>query len=165
MDSLAKIHIEQVMFFCEAFLSLVLEKKCAMDIKARLWAAKFEIALKKRHDKAIEELDRLAEDIYDYPINYNHYYTDTIRKLHTKRNESTLYNEVDLNKASAQEALDCMLAIYKVRCYHSDSIRPSDIIGCRPNKRYSFLMSPPRSWNVISSAILTRFSRLLVSIR
>jgi len=34
--------------------------------------------LKERKDASIQELDRIWEDLQRCPINYNHYYTNTI---------------------------------------------------------------------------------------
>lgn len=44
-------------------------------------------ALQKRSQNALKELDRLLADAKDFPINYNHYYTDTV---HMKRQQRML---------------------------------------------------------------------------
>jgi hypothetical protein len=41
--------------------------------------------LKKRRTAALAELDRLMQDARDFPINYNHYYTDNIKKNRQER--------------------------------------------------------------------------------
>ena len=41
--------------------------------------------LKTRREAAIEELDKLIKDRDDFPINYNDYYTETIRKSREAR--------------------------------------------------------------------------------
>jgi hypothetical protein len=41
--------------------------------------------LKTRREAAVAELDKLIKDRDDFPINYNDYYTETIRKLREER--------------------------------------------------------------------------------
>lgn len=102
-------------------------------------------ALKKRHQAALEELDKLLQDRKDFPINYNHYYTDTVHKKRQERIQHQIDTHVDqtcssdmdlkdrahdlvkrsvsswsqsvtpdMEDFSCEEALDCLLAIYKV---------------------------------------------------
>lgn len=100
------------------------------------------------------ELDKLIQDRKDFPINYNHYYTDTVHKKRQDRITAQIreqipedfhqssqrcsagnhYPWIDVNLEinrivrnwaeevtpnmedfSCNEALDCLLAIYKVR--------------------------------------------------
>lgn len=108
-------------------------------------------SLKHRQELALKELEQLIEDRSDFPINYNHYYTDNICKQRKdrltadlKRNGSRAFlktgtyngdavqkwlarftsayggkTEVDMQKVSCDEALDCLKAIYKVSfLYH-----------------------------------------------
>lgn len=105
-------------------------------------------ALKQRRQAALEELDRLLEDRKDFPINYNHYFTDTVHKKRQERIQSQLGHHAstemyasagmisradipsiieetvsswgksvtaDMEQFSCEEALDSLLAIYKVR--------------------------------------------------
>lgn len=44
-------------------------------------------ALQQRCQEALAELDKLLADCKDFPINYNHYYTDTV---HMKRQQRML---------------------------------------------------------------------------
>lgn len=44
-------------------------------------------ALQQRCQDALKELDKLLADARDFPINYNHYYTDTV---HMKRQQRML---------------------------------------------------------------------------
>lgn len=44
-------------------------------------------ALQERCQDALKELDKLLADAKDFPINYNHYYTDTV---HMKRQQRML---------------------------------------------------------------------------
>lgn len=111
-------------------------------------------ALGTRQQAALEELDKLIQDRRDFPLNYNHYYTNTIHKKrqdritwqiqqHTalrphspthlcslgdhypKVNVDSEIQKIvrswadnatpDMEDFSCEEALDCLLAIYKVR--------------------------------------------------
>lgn len=101
----------------------------------------------------MDELHKLLQDRKDFPINYNHYYTDTVHKKRQDRIKAQIQQHVpsdfhaaekrcsagdhyplinanhELNKIirhwaddvtpnmeefSCEEALDCLLAIYKV---------------------------------------------------
>lgn len=113
--------------------------------------------LRQHRQAALEELDKLLQDRKDFPINYNHYYTDTIHKKRQERFQSQLEKHMDvggqigmgqafevpdgkvyhdsvhfptvisetvsnwsksvtpdMEKFSCEEALDSLLAIYKV---------------------------------------------------
>lgn len=109
--------------------------------------------LKDRHQDALDELTKLIQDKNDFPINYNHYYTDTVHKKRQERIKTELLKHVpedthspiqrcsagnhypyidvkqevdqvvrrwaetatpDMEYFSIQEALDCLMAIYKV---------------------------------------------------
>ncbi len=148
---LAVEYLDQVHEVCNKFLELLLKDKCPKDMIARLQASLVQDALKARYDNALQELKRIIEDNKSYPINYNHYYTDTIYKRRQERNKTSLarciedatvhsplegcrstqhttasvnVNEavdayskaIDLNMEnfSCEEALDCLLAIYKI---------------------------------------------------
>jgi hypothetical protein len=50
-----------------------------------LWDTKIHDALKQRSHLASEELAKIMEDTKGYPINYNHYYTDTIKRRRQNR--------------------------------------------------------------------------------
>ncbi len=110
-------------------------------------------ALKERRKSALDELEKLIQDRKAFPINYNHYYIDTIRqkrqdriKAHMEKyiptnapestqkcSEGAHHPRVDIKDKlaravrhwadtatsdmetySCEEALDCLLAIYKV---------------------------------------------------
>lgn len=149
---LAVDHMERVALVCSEFLRVLLADKCPEDIHARLWSFQIQDTLNSRCEAAKRELEMLIEDIRNYPINYNHYYTDTIRKQRQERESKALakcvkdstkteniYNnddehyettttvdveqvikqyrqhiEPDMDKYSSEEALDCMMAIFKV---------------------------------------------------
>jgi len=79
-ERLAKDHIEDVSRVCERFLDYLLKDKCPKDVKARIWSSQILDALKVRRRAAFRELELIIEDMTGFPINYNHYYTDTIHK-------------------------------------------------------------------------------------
>jgi hypothetical protein len=150
---LAVDHIEHVGSQCSQFLNALLHDKCPKDVESRLWDRKIHDALRKRSREAREELAKIMEDIKGYPINYNHYYTDTIKSRRQNRQQAALaetmkqasqttYHPQDglelatvittvdteqvvkswadntdknMENFSCEEALDCLLAIYKVR--------------------------------------------------
>ena len=73
----------------------MLKEKCPKDIYTRLWSSKIEDALKLRLDGAAKEMEKIIEDIKSYPITYNHYYIDTIKKRRRKRGEKSLAKCID----------------------------------------------------------------------
>ena len=83
-------HIERIAKLCENFLQYLLDDKCPKDIKSRLWSHRILDALKSRRNAAFRELDLIIEDVESFPINYNHYYTDTIYKLRLERHQISL---------------------------------------------------------------------------
>lgn len=92
---LAVDHIEEVSMICEQFLGQVLAEKSPPDVKSRLWSAKMVDALKTRRQAAFGELDLIIEDAKHFPINYNHYYTDTIHKRRQDRQGAMLTKAVE----------------------------------------------------------------------
>ncbi|OBT39084.1 hypothetical protein VE00_09921 [Pseudogymnoascus sp. WSF 3629] len=82
---LATDHIEQIAKVCEKFLQHLLDDKCPKDVKSRLWSHRILDALKSRRNAAVRELEKIIEDTKSFPINYNHYYTDTIHKRRLER--------------------------------------------------------------------------------
>lgn len=93
--SFAKDHVEKVANVCSQFLEVLLQEKCPKDIRPRLWSLHIQEALKRRSDASLSELQRLAEELKDHPINYNHYYTDTITKLRQERWSKTLASSIE----------------------------------------------------------------------
>ncbi|KAH6713320.1 dynamin family protein-like protein [Leptodontidium sp. MPI-SDFR-AT-0119] len=149
----ASDHIDNVALQCEHFLKVLLQDKCPKDVESKLWETAIHDALKARSTAAHEELGRIMEDVGGYPINYNHYYTETIKKRRTNRqrialvktakkatktvtfedpsegrqpvstttvdidqivNELSASNDQNMESFGSEEALDCLLAIYKV---------------------------------------------------
>ncbi|KAB8213175.1 P-loop containing nucleoside triphosphate hydrolase protein [Aspergillus novoparasiticus] len=80
----AKAHIDEVSGTCQRFLESVLKDKAPLDIFHRLWPTILE-KIKTRHRNALEELAKVLKDTRSYVINYNHYYTDTIKKRQSER--------------------------------------------------------------------------------
>ncbi|KAL8828421.1 MAG: hypothetical protein Q9191_002602 [Dirinaria sp. TL-2023a] len=94
-QKMAEFHIEDVADVCHRFLDDLLKEKCPKDVYARLWSPKIEDALKLRLDGSLKEMDKIMKDIKSYPITYNHYYTDTIKKRRRERSEKSLVSCID----------------------------------------------------------------------
>ena len=101
---IAKEHVDEVARACRQFLEALLFESCSKDVKTRLWSSQMETAFNERCKAASEELDSLIRDIKDYPINYNHYFTDTVNKLHAATLEASLEESID--KATTHKHLD-----------------------------------------------------------
>lgn len=80
----AEAHIEEVSGICQRFLEGVLKDKAPLDVFHRLWPTVLE-RVKTRHRDALEELGKILKDTRSYVINYNHYYTDTVKKRQSER--------------------------------------------------------------------------------
>ena len=87
---MAEHHLEDVADVCNRFLDALLREKCLKGVYARFWSSKVEDALKLRFDDSVREMERIMEDIRSYPITYNHYYTDTIKKRRRERKERSV---------------------------------------------------------------------------
>jgi GTP-binding protein EngB required for normal cell division len=128
---------------CSSFLEDLLGHYCPEDVRVRLWP-RIEEQLRARKTAALDELLKLAEDLQMHPINYNHYYTDTVQKRRRERQAksslSLAHNAIrrsqmgysdtealkltldtdlkdierDMERHSCEEILDCVSAIYKV---------------------------------------------------
>ena len=92
---MAEHHVEDVADVCTRFLDALLREKCPKDVHTRLWSSKIEDALTSRFDGSTREIEKIIEDIKSYPITYNHYYTDTIKKRRKEREEKCLANCID----------------------------------------------------------------------
>ncbi|KAJ5742529.1 P-loop containing nucleoside triphosphate hydrolase protein [Penicillium nucicola] len=82
-------HISQISELCRTFLESLLRDKCPHDILLRLWP-KIQDWVRARRRLATEELEKILEETRSYPINYNHYYTDTIKKRQVERRKAEL---------------------------------------------------------------------------
>jgi hypothetical protein len=100
---LAADHVEDVSRVCERFLDHLLKEKCPKDVKARVWSSRIVDALKARRKAAFLELELIMEDTRGFPINYNHYYTDTIYNRRQERQRELL--EASFEAATEQTPL------------------------------------------------------------
>jgi hypothetical protein len=91
----AECHIKQIIYFCRRSLEIHLEAIAPDDVKSRVWACYHLPAIQSRGQAAYEELDKLIEDLKSFPINYNHYYSDTILKQRQDREASALKNNLE----------------------------------------------------------------------
>ena len=89
-SQMATDHLEMVAHVCSQFLEGLLSEKCPKDMYSRLWSSQIQDVLKTRKDASVRELELIMEDIKSYPINYNHYYTDLIKKRRQARGEKSL---------------------------------------------------------------------------
>ncbi|KAL6713269.1 hypothetical protein ACLMJK_008734 [Lecanora helva] len=123
---------------CNRFLDVLLEDRCPKDLISRLGVNLVQDQMKTRYKDALEELEKIVDEVKSYPINYNHLYTDTINKRRQERQNQSLskcikdatnvsvdvdqaltkYNEStndNMENVSCEEALDCLHAIYEVQ--------------------------------------------------
>ncbi|KAI0156558.1 interferon-induced GTP-binding protein Mx [Xylariaceae sp. FL1272] len=121
-ESLAKSHIERVLRFCEEFVSDILATHATADVKDRFWRILLADELQRQRASAYKELDQLLRDNKDYPVNYNHYFTDNLQKRRAARMKAQLQAQacsqksaVDMDDFSCEEALAALQSIYKVQ--------------------------------------------------
>lgn len=98
-------HVEKVAQVCDQFLEMLLKEKCPQDILSRLWSFQIRDVLKKRKDASIRELALIMEDVKSYPMNYNHYYTDTISARRQARGEKSLNKCISEAKSEELEEI------------------------------------------------------------
>ena len=91
---LAEEHVVEVAEICRRFLDRLLQEKCPKDVHSRLWSSQIEEVLEARNAAAFRELETIMEEVKSYPINYNHYYTDTIHKSRRGRQRAELAKSV-----------------------------------------------------------------------
>ncbi|MCJ1311364.1 hypothetical protein MMC25_005035 [Agyrium rufum] len=97
-------HYKEVASVCERFLQELLQQICPKDVYTRLWNFHISTQLRSRLSNAQSELDELDRDHGEVPMNYNHYYTDTIKAKHREREGALLGQCVE--KASAGESIE-----------------------------------------------------------
>lgn len=83
-------HLHEVAQVCDQFVTDVLFKLCPKDLSSNLWSFQIRDVLKKRNEASVNELEKIMEDVKSYPINYNHYYTDTIKRRRQARDKDSL---------------------------------------------------------------------------
>ena len=79
---------------CKIFWNTLLEQRCPEDVQTRLTTVRIQDGLNTRFEQALEELERLIQDKKDFPMVYNHYYTDTVQKKRHQRLQKTLQTSV-----------------------------------------------------------------------
>ena len=92
---LAADHLEKVASVCSRFAADFFQQNCPKDVHSRLWSSKIQGEMKTRTKAAVEEMDRIMMDLQHYPINYNHYYTDTVKKRRQARHKESLADIVE----------------------------------------------------------------------
>ncbi|KAK7704093.1 hypothetical protein SLS64_008651 [Diaporthe eres] len=154
-EKISTDHVQNISGFCEKFVAILLDSLVADDVKPRIWHSMILPALKERRQAGFDELKKLLTDSKDFPVNYNHYYTDNVHEERFKRLEEEIAKSapdttkgvdkswmvtVDGNSRfngekyvrdtvsnwgksvtpnmedfSCEDALSCLLAIYKVQ--------------------------------------------------
>lgn len=94
-ERLAVHYLDEVWEVCSQFLSLLLDDKCPKDVVSRLRVFLIQDVLKIRYEEALSELGKIMEDTRCYPINYNHYYTDTISAQRQERQKNSLTKSIE----------------------------------------------------------------------
>lgn len=89
-EQLAAAHVDRVVNVCNRFLKTLLHDKCPQDVATRVWSSIIDDALNTRVAAAYKELEQLVEEEKEYPINYNHYYTETITARRLERHKASL---------------------------------------------------------------------------
>jgi GTPase SAR1 family protein len=92
---LAEDHIERVAEICSRFLKTLLQDKCPKDVESRLWPTIIEEALNARLVDALKYLKVLVKELKQHPINYNHYYTESITARRRERHKDILAKAVE----------------------------------------------------------------------
>ncbi|TRX91704.1 hypothetical protein FHL15_007486 [Xylaria flabelliformis] len=131
-EKLATDHVKKVWELCVKFLDGLVTKKIPKYLKTRFWSRFVGGALKERRKAASDELRKILDDNKSAPINYNHYYTDTLQKRRDARSKpqpqytfgaaefqpslaTPLQITTNMESFSCEEALDCLMSIYKVQ--------------------------------------------------
>ncbi|KAF2158776.1 hypothetical protein M409DRAFT_71472 [Zasmidium cellare ATCC 36951] len=177
-ELLATDHVDTVADLCSKFTDRLLEETCPRDIRARLSALKIADGLQARKARATAELNNILEDKQDFPIVYNHYYTDNVQKARQKRMEKNLGRSIeaatshqhlpncnsnhtsatvdidvalrhfhgnterDMEKHSCEEALDCLLSMYKTQQKTFVANVTSQVIGRHMVRKLDKLFTP-----------------------
>lgn len=100
---LAADHAEKVTQICSTFLEALLREKCPKDMYSRLWSSHIQDALKSRNEASIRELGWIMLDLKSYPINYSHYYTDTIKKRRQVREKESITQCIEAATKQVQQ--------------------------------------------------------------
>jgi hypothetical protein len=87
---LATEHINDVAKVCSDFIYDAVSENCTADVRDNLWAQQLEEALRSRESLGFDSLEKIMRSFRDHPINHNHYYTDTVRKIRQEREQKRL---------------------------------------------------------------------------
>jgi Dynamin central region len=122
-QALAERHVDRVVQVCRKFFEILLSEKCSKDVQARLSALQVTDSLTSRRERAYQEVHNLMADNQDFPITYNHYYTDTIQKQQMDRTKETLRKAViqatsqTLNKGCHSDHMSTQIDLEAVVAY------------------------------------------------
>jgi hypothetical protein len=72
----------------------MISEKYPQDVESRQWSSQIQDALKERKDASFKELDRMWEGLQHCPINYDHYFTDTVKRQQMKRMKGNLVKAI-----------------------------------------------------------------------
>lgn len=142
-EALTLTYVATMVNHIREFLEALIQYVMPADVAERVLKLKILPSLACQKDNAIAELGRMINDNSRAPMTYNHYYTDTIQKLRHQKLMTkvkrivnsmgpttigpgngngtafflnTLDQELvepDMDKFTAEEALDCLMALYK----------------------------------------------------
>lgn len=87
---MATEHINDVAKICSDFIYDAVNENCTADVRDNLWTQQLEEALRARESLAFGSLEKIMRSFRDHPINHNHYYTDTVRKIRQEREQKRL---------------------------------------------------------------------------
>jgi hypothetical protein len=174
-ESFARAHINCIGDVCESFVSEILNSVAAPEVKARLLAHSVQGALKDARMEAMQELQKIVEDMKRQPITYNHYFTDTIQNIQrdkfnhsmnqlvndskTRTNVTGMgyrdlvdpnillakqveRNEPDMDRFSADQALDVQEAYYKDERKYFVNVITKQVVERHLISKLPLLLSP-----------------------
>lgn len=102
-ETIAEEHIDHVASICSSFVFDALCHHSAEDVRDNVWAQHLEDTLQNRKHTALTFLKCISRSFQDYPINHNHYYTETVQKIRRQRDlshgkqaahEATVHDEI-----------------------------------------------------------------------
>ncbi|EME83982.1 uncharacterized protein MYCFIDRAFT_187187 [Pseudocercospora fijiensis CIRAD86] len=144
-EELASQHIDRVSALCCAFAKAAIDDVVFTDVSIKLQASKLDDAMRQRRLAALAELRQLIADKQRPPITYDPSYTATVHEARSQKttakiqtlmdqakvdvnndgqnlinaqlltNQLKEFIEPDMDKTSAEDALDSQLAYYKDR--------------------------------------------------
>ncbi|KAI1357413.1 interferon-induced GTP-binding protein Mx [Xylaria arbuscula] len=189
-EKLARSHVGRILRLCEKFLRDVLADQATSDVRERFWRYLIVDEFRKQRTSAFDELDQLVQDNKEYPINYNHYFTDNLQKRRQQKTRAQLegvfpvqpacskcslgrhYEPYDVDRVfekvvtacgqrttedmddfSCEEALECLLSIYKVQEKTFVANVTTQVIERHIMKKLKEIFSPLKVINLSDSKI------------